>query len=113
MRSRLDKLMAVGGLLLILMLTFVLVSDPLALAAMLLGIIMAFGGLWGLGSRIQPDRRVYLKLRAEVDQFIDLVRRINAHVVAGDGAGASEAKAAMHESVEQIAQAAGVVGVMK
>jgi len=113
MRSRLDRLMAVGGLVLVLILTFVLASDPIALAAMLLGIVMAFGGLYGLGSRIQPDRRVYLQLRAEVDRFINLVRKLNAHVVAGDGEAASEAKAAMHESVEQIAQAAGVVGVMK
>ena len=109
MRAGIDRIMALAGLILVLLQTAFLDIRPIEYGMILFGVLVTATGLWGLGSRLKPDRRLYLQLRAEVDKFIDLVRRINAHVVAGDGEQASEVKEEMHASVELIAQAAGVV----
>jgi hypothetical protein len=101
-------MMAVAGLMLILAQSLVEDIPPLSTAVILLGVVLVAAGLVGLGSRLQPDRRVYLKLRAEVDDFLRLVRTLNLNAVEGRGAQASETKAAMHDSIERIGEAAGV-----
>ncbi len=110
MRTRSDKMMAAGGLSTILAQTLFIAATPTQLTVMFLGIILILAALLRLGHRLQPDKRLYLQLRAEVDRFLALVRNINAHAVAGEGEQASQAKTKMHESVEQIALVAGVVG---
>ena len=110
MRTRSDKMMAAGGLSTILAQTLFIAATPTQLTVMVLGIILILAALLRLGHRLQPDKRLYLKLRAEVDRFLALVRNINAHAVAGEGERASQAKTKMHESVERIALVAGVVG---
>jgi hypothetical protein len=109
MKAGIDRIMALAGLILVLLQTAFLDIAPFEYGIILFGVLVTATGLWGLGSRLRPDRRLYLQLRAEVDKFIGLVRRINAHVVAGQGEQANEVKEEMHASVELIAQAAGVV----
>ena len=109
MRTRADKMMAVGGLSLIFLETLLVVRGPIDFTVMLVGILLVAAALWGLGRRLARERRVYLQLRAEVDHFADLARKINAHAVAGDGVWAAATKTEMHESVDRIALVAGVV----
>ena len=52
-------------------------------------------------------RRVFTGLRQEVERFIDLVRRLNAHAMAENVALMEEARAAMHESVDRMFGMAG------
>jgi len=108
MKAGIDRILIFAGLFLVLLQTVQLDLTPLELGVILFGIVVTVLGLWGLGARLKPERRVYLQLRTEVDRFLDLVRRINTHAVDGDGARANEVKEEMHASVELIAQAAGV-----
>lgn len=110
MRTRADRMMAVGGLLLIFLQTLFIASKPIDFAVIFAGILLVSAALWGLGRRLARERRVHLQLRAEVDHFADLVRKINAHAVAGEGKRASATKKEMYESVDRIALVAGVVG---
>ncbi len=62
----------------------------------------AYGGYPFLTSE-----REYSDLRREVEDFIGLVRRLNRAGAAGSGEELDSAKAAMHESVERMAELAG------
>lgn len=108
MRAGIDRIMIIAGLILVLLQTVQLDLTPFEFGIILFGVLVTATGLWGLGSRLKPERRLYLQLRAEVDKFLNLVRRINTHAVAGEGVRANEVKEEMHASVELIAQAAGV-----
>ncbi len=110
MRTRADRMMAVGGLLVIFLQTLFIASKPIDFAVIFAGILLVAAALWGLGRRLAQERRVHLQLRAEVDHFADLARKMNAHAVAGEGKRASATKTQMHESVDRIALVAGVVG---
>ena len=113
MRTRIDKIMAVGGLSLILLETLLAAETPLSFVVVLFGILLTCAGILGLGRRLQPEGRIYLQLRAEVDDFLTLVRKINAQIVAAEGEQASQTNTSMHESVERIAHVAGVVSGQK
>ncbi len=110
MRTRADRMMAIGGLLVIFFQTLVIANKPIDFAVIFAGILLVSAALWGLGRGRTPERRVHLQLRAEFAHFAVLVRKINAHATAGEGEQASATKTEMHESVERIALVAGVVG---
>ncbi len=110
MRTRTDKIMAIGGLFVVSLQALAVAPTTLQFALVFIAILITGAGLFGLGRRLQPDKRIYRQLRAEVDDFLALVRKINGQAVAGQGEQACETKTAMHASVEQIAQVAGVVG---
>jgi len=110
MRIGTDRLMVVGGLMVISARTLLIAQTPLQFAGSLVCILLIVAGLSGLGRHLQPDSRIYVQLRAEVEQFLTLVRKINVHAVAAEGNQASVTKTAMHESVDRIALVAGVVG---
>ncbi len=110
MRIGTDRLMVVGGLMVISARTLLIAQTPLQFAGSLVCILLIVAGLSGLGRHLQPDSRIYVQLRAEVEQFLTLVRKINVHAVAAEGKQASVTKTAMHESVDRIALVAGVVG---
>ncbi len=108
MKAGIDRIMIYAGLFLVLLQTVQLDITAIQFGFILFGLIVTLAGLWGLGARLKPERRVYLQLRQETDNFLGLVRRINTHAVEGDGARANEVKQEMHEAIELIAQAAGV-----
>ena len=48
---------------------------------MLFGILILEAGVWSLASKLPPDERCYLDLRAEVEHVIGLIPELNASVV--------------------------------
>ncbi len=72
-----------------------------------IGMIAFLGGMWYAANPFIKNERRFLKLRAEVDQFIALARDLNRASRAGDGEAGERLKAAMHESVERIGGLAG------
>lgn len=54
----------------------------LQIAIVLIGLVLIEAGIWNLANPILPSERKYLALRAEVDAFIGLVRRLNRATLA-------------------------------
>jgi hypothetical protein len=107
LRTTIDQFIMLGGVALIVAPVTILNDSLVLLAFVLLGISMIAVGVWNLGSQLLPDRRVFTGLRQEVERFIDLVRRLNAHAMAENVALMEEARAAMHESVDRMFGMAG------
>ncbi len=109
-RPTVNKVLALGGVVIIMLQAFFIAGRRMELTIILVGIIVNQIGVWNMASRLLPDRRVFNVLRGEVDRFIDIVRKLNRKAVESDAEGVVEAKREMHESVERIGEAAGVVG---
>ncbi len=109
MRTRADVMMGVGGVLVIFAQTLVIAETPLQFTVIFVSLLLVGAALWGLGHRLEPSSRIFLQLRAEVDQFLTLVRKLNAHAIAAERKQASAIKTAMHKSVDRVALVAGVV----
>ncbi|UCC48751.1 MAG: hypothetical protein JSV41_00820, partial [Gemmatimonadota bacterium] len=77
MRTLINKVLALLGVVVIVVPSSMQEDFWVLFIADLLGIALITVGVWGLGSRLFPDRRVYVGLRSEVDQFISLVRKLN------------------------------------
>ena len=102
-RSSLDKSLAIGGVILILLQVLLIADVRLQVAIVLIGILVNQVGVWGLAERLMPDRRTHLELRSEVDAFIRLVRRLTGLGEESHPATFDATKAEMHESVDRIA----------
>ncbi len=75
------------------------------------GLLILQGGVWYASRPFLTSERRYLGLRAEFDRFTDLMRQLNAVVVDEGSRGEFERlRAAMHNSVERMAQMAGQPG---
>jgi hypothetical protein len=105
-RSSLDKSLAIGGVILILLQVLLIADVRMQIAVVLLGILVNQVGVWGLAERLMPDKRTNLKLRSEIDAFIKSVRRLNATGKESDAETLDATKAEMHESVDRIAEIA-------
>lgn len=110
MRSRLDRILAVGGVLIILAQALATAQGPANVALIFFGFVASQLGTWGLTRFFLPERREYLALRAEVDEFLHHVRTLNNQVVDGDGTGAAYTRRDLLIAVDRICDAAGVVG---
>ena len=84
------------------------------LTVVVLGILAVEVGLCQLASRYFRRGRKYLALRAEVEQFLTLVRQLNTaamalkkHDLPENREAFEEIYSAMHQEVERIADAAG------
>lgn len=75
------------------------------LAWVSVGTLMMVGGMWYAANPFIKNSRRFLKLRAEMDQFVRLARVLNDAVA--DEHELERAKAAMHESVDRMGQFAG------
>jgi hypothetical protein len=73
----------------------------------MVGVLLVGAGAWRLGTRLLPNRRVYVGLRSEVENFIRLVRRLNAHAMVADTGGVDEIKTEMLASVDRMVSFAG------
>jgi len=102
-RSTLDKSLAIGGVILILLQVLLIADVRLQVAIVLTGILVNQVGVWGLAERLMPDRRTHRELRSEVDTFIRLVRRLNGLGKEGEPTTLDATRAEMHESVDRIA----------
>ncbi len=71
------------------------------------GVVVVLVGFWYAAHPIFTSTRVYTALRAEVNQFIGLVRNLNSAAVSGSQEERERVKAAMLASVERMAELAG------
>ncbi|UCC81867.1 MAG: hypothetical protein JSW46_12750 [Gemmatimonadota bacterium] len=107
-RATFDKGVALTGVLLVLSQLLLLAYSPIHVAAVVLGVLMIYVGIWRLVSHMLPNRRIYMPLREEVDEFIRLVRRLNTERTKGDFPAAFETGAELRETVERVIAVAGV-----
>ena len=101
----------------IVFLAVILISDfnlQARVLTVLVGILFIQAGVWKLTTRFLPSARDYTELRQEVDGFILLVRALNTAALEARDTGSEEswsrfvaAMAAMHDSVEHMAELAG------
>ncbi|MFC1660171.1 hypothetical protein ACFL3S_01720 [Gemmatimonadota bacterium] len=80
----------------------------------LLGLLLIEAGVWKLTERILPDHRRFHALRAEVDEFMTLMRTLNSRAVELKILGSDESHTAfqqsleaLHGSVDRMAEVAG------
>lgn len=107
-RTTFDKAVALTGVLLVLSQLLLLAYSPIHVAVVVLGVLMIYVGIWRLVSHMLPNRRIYMPLRSEVDDFIRLVRRLNSERAGGDATTAFETAAELRQTVEKVIEAAGV-----
>ena len=79
-----------------------------------LGLFLIEAGIWRLADPLLPSQRRYGALRTAVDDFVDLVRRLNTAAISsrrsGDAAAVAEmasVREEMHASVERMVEYAG------
>lgn len=107
MRTLINKILALFGVVVIVVPSSLQEEFWVLFFADLVGIALITVGVWGLGSRIFPNRRVYVGLRSEVDHFIGLVRKLNQHALAGDTAVVEQIREEMLAAVDRMTAAAG------
>lgn len=86
----------------------------LQIVVVMVGILLIEAGVWKLTSRILPNERKFLALRAEVDVFIGLVRALNHQATLLKENEGPEARRAyldsinaLHASVDRMGDVAG------
>ena len=88
------------------------VEEGLArIATVAAGLVVLEAGVWYMANPIFTSERRYLHLRDELDNMIDLVRKLNRAALKPGGE--EELKglgSAMHESVDRMVEVAGVEG---
>lgn len=115
---RIRKLLEVGlpvvGIVVVLASVLLLADDlPLQVTLVVVGLLIIEAGVWKLADPLLPDERRYLGLRSAVDEFILLVRQLNAAALdcrAHPDAGrrkVEEVRAAMLEAVDHMTFYAG------
>jgi hypothetical protein len=62
-------------------------------------------GVWRLAQRLLPSERQYLALRAEVDQFLQLVRHLNTAALARKAHDTPETNQAFTQVYQEMQQA--------
>lgn len=107
-RATFDKGTALTGVLLVLSQLLLLAYSPIHVAVVVVGVLMIYVGVWRLASHLFPNRRIYMPLREEVDEFIRLVRRLNSERASGNLPAAFETGAELRETVERVIAVAGI-----
>ena len=116
MRSRnIDRFLVHGGTVLIFFVMVLLAYktpggiDGSALWIVLGGVGLAShtAGVFNTIGRTFAARK-FLKLREELDQFIGMVRHLNAYAVDQDDANLGRIQSTMHRSVDKMAKVAGI-----
>ncbi len=86
-------------------------SSLARVATVAVGVLVLIAGIWFEANPFLKNERRYIGLRAEVNRFIKLTRRLNRSAVEKEHRDKFEqAKAAMHDSVERMAVLAGRTG---
>ncbi len=108
--ERLEKALAVAGILFILVPLVLVENLTLQVVLAVLGILMIEAGVWGLARSFVPDDRTYIRLREETEIFLEQVRDLNEAAVEGREEAVEHHREQMHEQVDRLADAAGVEG---
>ncbi|MCH7491261.1 MAG: hypothetical protein IID05_11270 [Gemmatimonadetes bacterium] len=82
-------------------------NTNVGIAVVAVGIFSLLMGVWYAAHPYLKSERRYVRLRAEVDGFIGLVRQLNAAACAGQPERVQGLTAEMHESVERMRDLAG------
>jgi len=114
-RRSVDKVLPVLGIIVVLGAVLLLWCGNLyiQLAVVMIGIFLIEAGIWQLAHPLLPSVRKYRALRTEVDDFIQLVRRLNAAAVvresgAADGvAGVAAVRQEMLNAIDRMVDYAG------
>ncbi|MGD2154591.1 MAG: hypothetical protein PVG79_15075 [Gemmatimonadales bacterium] len=110
-RSAIDQTLTILGVIIIVVTVTLLTESWTPLFIVIVGTLMIGAGAWRLGTRLLPNRRIYVGLRSEVEYFIRLVRRLNSHALAEETEKVENLRVEMKESVDRMVSLAGQVGV--
>jgi hypothetical protein len=111
LRGAVDQALTLIGVIMIIVPVTLLTESWTPLIVVLAGALMIGAGSWRLGSRfLLPQRRVYVGLRSEVDNFIRLVRRLNSNALEGEIGAVEDLRVDMKESVDRMISLAGQAG---
>lgn len=112
LRSAIDQILIVVGVMVIVTPVALLDESWTPLLVVLFGVLMVGLGVYRLGHRLLPNRRVYVGLRSEVEYFIRLVRRVNAHALRNEENAVERLREEMKESVDRMVTLAGRPGFL-
>jgi hypothetical protein len=104
-RAVFDRRLAVVGAVIIVVEFLTLDASPFHIPVIALGALMIYLGLWRLTGRL-IYKRVNKRLRADVNNFISLVRQLSAQKAGGDAKRTAECDAALREMLDRIIAAA-------
>ena len=111
LRSAIDQVLIILGVLLVVTVVALLEQDSWTpLVVVMIGILLVGLGIYRLGHRVLPNRRVYIGLRSEVDYFIRLVRRLNSNTLQNENAQVEILRQEMKNSVDRMVSLAGRPG---
>lgn len=109
-RSAIDQILTIVGVIVIVVTVTLLTESWTPLFVVMVGALMIGAGAWRLGTRLLPNRRIYVGLRSEVEYFIRLVRRLNAHALEEESGKVENLTVEMKESVDRMVSLAGQPG---
>jgi hypothetical protein len=113
LRKAVDVGMPIFGTLIVFLAVLLLTDQHVTLRVIIvmLGVLMIDAGIWKLTSPLLPNERRYKGLRREVDEFVKLVRRMNAAALearrSGEQSNLQRTIADMHRAVDRMEQLAG------
>jgi uncharacterized membrane protein YfcA len=105
-RTSLDRLAALAGLGIVAGEIYALGYPPGHVLLLAFGALLIYVGTWRVAGRLL-HRRANTVLRAEIEQFIALVRKFYSARTRGDAAALHATKTALRSSFERILSAAG------
>lgn len=100
-RTALDRLLALGGAVIVIVEFWTLDASPFHVPIIALGTLMIYIGTWRLTGHLLYKRR-NKPLRTEIQHFIWLVRQLCAQKTGADAAEVDKTEAALRESLERI-----------
>lgn len=107
-RHLIDRGLTLAGVVVVLLPVLYFADTSLQVAVVVVGILMIEAGVWGLARQLGRDPRTFLRLRSELDAFIERVRDLNSRAVEGDEEGVEAVRRELHARVDEIVRAAGV-----
>lgn len=106
-RDVLEKTMAVVGVVVVLVPVVTLADAAWQIATVVVGLVLIEAGVWNVARHLAPEDRKFGALRRQVEAFLEDVRELNLHAIAGDRDGIEEARDQLHERVDAMAEVAG------
>lgn len=104
-RAMLERLLVLGGLLIVLLEIFVFDTSPLHVIVVGMATLMIYVGTWRLTGGFVSQRSNAV-LRAEINRFLVLVRQLYAERSRGDSAGIHETRAKLTDAAQRVISAA-------
>ncbi len=102
---------AIAGIMLVFASVLYVAAGAAQIATVAAGLVVLEAGVWYMANPIFTSERRYLRLRDELDNMIDLVRKLNrAALKPGAEEELKGLGSAMHESVDRMVEVAGVEG---